>query len=198
MGNFIDLTGKKFGKLTVIKRHGITKNNAVTWECKCECGKTTYIEGVHIREGHTKSCGCLNYTHRMSRTRQYQIWAKMIDRCYNTKIKSYKYYGQKGVKVCDKWRTFEGFWEDMQDGYADNLSIDRIDFNGNYEKLNCRWVPFSEQGKNRSNVEIIEYNGEKHNLREWAMLYGFKYRTLHQRVKQYNWPIEKALTTPIK
>lgn len=209
MGKFIDLTGQKFGLLTVLKRHSASRNGSIKWECLCECGNKTIVRGDGLKSGHVKSCGCLqikavmkiagkNKTHGLTRTRQYKCWYAMIDRCLNPHCAKYKIYGGRGIKICDKWLAFDGFWEDMQEGYKDNLTLDRVDVNGNYEKSNCRWATAKQQSNNTRVNHIMEYNGEKRTISEWAELYNFKYATLRRRICELNWPIEKALTTPIK
>jgi len=195
MGKFIDLTGKTYGKLTVIRKSNV--EYPFKWECRCDCGKFAVVNGIDLQRKHTKSCGCLCSKHEMSGTRFYRIWGGMKGRCLNSNHPKVKDYGGRGIKVCDKWLAFNGFWEDMCEGYSNELTIERIDVNGNYEKSNCRWATWLEQGKNKRDLIIFEYKNETHNLREWSILYGIKYRTLHQRIK-YNWSIEKALTTPTK
>jgi hypothetical protein len=205
MGQFVDSTGKKFGMLTAIKRDGVSNGGVVIWLCKCDCGNETHVYGSHLRNGHTISCGCYNrefnqktlfqrsvITHHMSGTRPYKIWFGIIKRCNNPKSKSYVKYGARGIAVCDKWLTFEGFWEDMQEGYSDDLSIDRINVNGNYNKINCRWATNKEQCNNRRNNVIIDYGGEKYTLIQLSEKYKIQYDVLRYRLI-HKWPIEKAL-----
>ena len=151
----IDLTGKKFGRLTVIsfKRRKKLKGfnrSARLWNCLCDCGNEVIVEGTALRSGHTKSCGCLalevRTTHGMTNTRQYKIFIDMKIRCDD---KGFEGYGGRGISYDPKWITFEGFWEDMSEGYADNLTLDRIDPNGNYTKENCRWITKTLQTRNR-------------------------------------------------
>lgn len=138
----------------------------------------------------------------MSNTRIYRCWDRMKHRCYNSKNKDYRHYGGRGIKVCDEWLDdtwgFTNFyyWA-MNNGYSDNLTIDRIDVNGNYEPLNCRWATIIEQRNNmRSNV-VLTYKGETHNLKQWSKILGLNYRTLCLRYER-GWSVDTILNTPVK
>lgn len=111
---------------------------------------------------------------------------------------SYKNYGGRGIDVCEKWMTFKGFWEDMQEGYADNLSLDRIDNDSGYRKENCRWVSMRKQQRNRGNNHKLAYNGEEKCIAEWAELLNINYRSLYSRIYIYGWSVEKAIETPAR
>lgn len=162
----IDLTGQRFGRLTVIKRSGQDKWGAATWECQCDCGNSAIARGYHLRKQAISSCGCLmreqtsarmkahhtggNFKHYGTHTRLYQIWANMKTRCFNAKNRAYKWYGAVGITICTEWLKFEGFqkWA-LQSGYQDNLTIERINPFENYEPANCKWIPKSEQRSNQ-------------------------------------------------
>lgn len=153
-----DLTGNRYSRLAVLQFSQKIKNMNY-WVCKCDCGKVVSVRQDHLKSGKTKSCGCFkrenaattNTTHGMTRTRLYNIWGLMKDRCSNQKNNRYKYYGGRGIKVCGEWNyNFMVFYDwAMSHGYADDLSIDRINNDGNYEQGNCRWATDLEQGRNK-------------------------------------------------
>lgn len=205
----IDMTGRKIGRLTVkCRAEHKGKRTGAFWKCECECGNEVVVYGSELRKGETKSCGCLHKeelskrarTHGLSGKRIYRIWQTMIKRCHKPNFERYKDYGGRGIEVCPEWKnSFEKFHEwAMANGYKENLTIDRIDTNGNYEPSNCRWVTYKVQGNNTRRNHYIEYNGERHTMAEWAEIKGMKLQTLAARINIYKWPIEKALTTPVK
>ncbi len=155
----INLIGNKYGRLTVISFAGVKKERT-TWLCRCECGNEIIVDRNNLRTGHTQSCGCYkkqrmaegNTTHghflKGKQTRLYAIWAGIKRRCLNPNVKTFKYYGARGIKICDEWMEFEPFkdWS-LAHGYADTLSIDRINALGNYEPSNCQWITRSENSR---------------------------------------------------
>lgn len=155
-----DLTGERFGRLVVLEKAAPNKRyHGSMWVCKCDCGKTTIANAQNLKSGNTTSCGCFgrirkreqNIKHGMSNTRLHRIWKAMHTRCYNSNFFAFKYYGGRGIKVCDEWlHNFQAFHDwSMANGYQDNLTIDRIDANGNYEPSNCRWLTMAEQNQNK-------------------------------------------------
>lgn len=192
MGKYIDLKGKKFGRLTAEKRNGSDKYNNCLWQCKCDCGNTIIVRGNSLRCGNTTSCGCHRLEqlkkkvvkHGKAETRIYHEWNKIKQRCFNKNDKAFKNYGGRGITVTEEWqKDFNAFYSwAMANGYADNLTIDRINVNGNYEPNNCRWVTFVEQQNNRRNNHFVEHNGETHTIAEWARILHKPYTTLHKRI----------------
>ena len=209
MSKRIDLTGQKFERLKVIRYAG-TKKGCAMWECQCKCGKKIITKGKYLRNGDTKSCGCLikelaiermkqrNTTHGMRNTRLYAIWHGMKQRTLEQTNKAYENYGGRGIEICEEWKNFEKFkqWA-LKNGYEDGLTIDREDNNGDYCPENCRWATYKTQANNRSNNVLIEYNGETKTVSQWAEEKGIRNDTLRLRLKR-GWSIAKALETPAR
>ena len=156
MSKHIDLTGEKFGLLTVLKKTTSYRTQP-RYICKCDCGVEKTIRSCHLVTGYTKSCGCLakirptkhGQAKRKNKSFEYQIWGSMIQRCHNSKNKSYNNFGARGIIVCERWRDFSNFLEDMGEKPTQEHSIDRIDVNGNYEPSNCRWATTDIQSLNK-------------------------------------------------
>lgn len=159
MGKFEDLTGRRFGRLTVLGQCGRNPSNKILWSCACDCGGQTKTTTQKLKSGASRSCGCYNRdrvreyftTHGGRHTRLFSIWSSMKTRCYNPKSKSYRYYGEKGVSICPEWlHDFGAFqkWA-IANGYQDDLTIDRINVDGDYCPENCRWATWHEQRMNQ-------------------------------------------------
>ena len=179
-----DLTGQRFGRLVVLSlvADDAGAKKQTRWFCECDCGNRLFVLAGNLRSGNTKSCGCLqreiavkrNTTHGQSGTRLYVAWQHMIGRCTRKNVKDYNLYGGRGITVCSEWiSSFEAFrdWA-LANGYADSLTIDRIDVNGNYCPENCRWVSHSEQQQNKTNNTFVEYNGETKTASDWARIFN--------------------------
>lgn len=201
MNNLRDLIGKKFGKLTIIKRVENDKNDRTQYLCKCDCGKEKIIRGSSITSGNTRSCGCLSgrkKTQELYNTRIYKIWSNIKSRCTNPNYKRFQDYGGRGISVCKDWNKFDNFkdWA-MSNGYADNLTIDRIDNNGNYEPNNCRWVTQKINSHNKRNNLYFTHQNKTQCLKEWAEELNIDYILLYNRIIKRKWNFEKAIITPI-
>lgn len=190
------MTGREFGRLTVIKRAedqiSPSGRRRVTWLCQCECGNRTIVLGDNLKKGVSQSCGCLRtevlhdlrVTHGETDTKLYGVWLAMRRRCDLPTSTYYRHYGGRGIQVCDEWRqSFETFrdWANAH-GYAEGLSIDRIDNNKGYNPENCRWVDCVVQANNRRSNRLLTWNGETHNLTQWARIRGINPHTLHTRL----------------
>ena len=205
MSRIKDLTGQRFGRLTALHLgENDPKTGKVRWVCQCDCGNVVQVKSNALVTGNTTSCGCYNgcchKKHGETNTRLFNIWYGIKKRCCLTYCNGYKHYGGRGIKVCNEWlESFETFKEwALANGYQDNLSIDRIDVNGNYEPSNCRWTTLKQQANNKTDSFFVEYNGVTHTLKEWSEILNINYRTLFSRIRQSKWSIEKAFTTPVR
>ena len=209
----IDLTGQKFGKLTVVERaSNVGKHTA--WLCRCDCGSDGFVvRSDYLKNGHTQSCGCFkskcseerlrnivanNKTHGMSKTRLYSEWQTIKKRCYCPKNIGYDMYGGRGITVCDEWlNDFQAFYDwSMSHGYQDDLTIDRKNVNKGYSPDNCRWVTMEVQGNNKRNNILLTYENKTQTLSQWAREKGLKYSKLRIRIKILKWDTDRALNTP--
>lgn len=207
MPKFKDIIGQKFGKLTVIKLDHIkrTNRNLYYYLCECDCGNKHIVLKSSLLNGLTRSCGCYNTQvrkeqckkraiHNLTDTRLHSIWEKMRGRCYCKTGSDYKNYGGRGISICDEWQEFLPFYNwAINNGYRENLTIDRINVNGNYEPSNCRWATQKTQQRNRRNNVLITYNNETHCLVEWAEIFKIPYKLFHQRLTRDKIPFEKAI-----
>lgn len=197
-----DLRGRRFGRLLVLERSENvfypSGKPQTTWKCQCDCGNEIVVGAQLLKSGKTKSCGCIVNTQAgLSHTRQYTIWKQMISRCQNVHDQAFSDYGSRGIEVCKEWLGEYGFqnfykWS-IKNGYADNLTIDRINVNGNYEPSNCRWATMKEQQNNRRNNRFLDLNGEKHTIAQWSEITRINAGTIRSRLK-LGWSIEDTLT----
>ena len=212
MGNFIDLTGQKFGRITVLKLNGSrSTSNKPFWDCVCDCGTHFKTISDSLRGGLSKSCGCLRKerglsirtTHGLTTTRKYarecSAWYDMIQRCNNPDLSNYAYYGGRGISVCNRWlESFENFFKDMgPKPKGGRWGLDRIDNNKGYYKANCRWASDTQQARNTRGNVLVTLNGETKCVAEWCEIKVLRRGTFENR-RKLGWSIEKALTTPIR
>lgn len=196
MNKVKDLTGKRFGRLTVI---GIDDRNTkrTYWNCMCDCGNVKSVRSDILQRGTTMSCGCYkkevdrinltaNHKHKMSGTRIYGIWTGMKQRCYNEHDARYCRYGGRGIKVCEEWKAdFSAFYEwALANGYGENLTIDRIDNDGDYCPENCRWSTNVEQCNNRSTNITIKIGNATKTLTQWCEIFELDFKTIDARYRR--------------
>ena len=192
LSRFIDLTGKRFGKLIVLRRDNDAIGRGTCWICQCNCGNTKSITTQSLSNG-TKSCGCIRIAkitkHGMSGTPFHSVWRDMKDRCDNRHNIQYKSYGGRGITVCERWggadNGFENFMHDMGSGYRKGLQIDRIDNNKGYSPDNCRWATPIQNARNRRTNVYLSMNGKRMLLVEWAKYLGVKSCSVTDRIKRH-------------
>ncbi|MGI9491753.1 MAG: hypothetical protein ACR2QF_05050 [Geminicoccaceae bacterium] len=204
--------GLKVGSLTVIEFLG-SRDQQKRWHCICKCGhkveKTTKAINGAIRRKSDISCGCValenvvrlgksKRKHGLSGTRLESIRNSMVRRCTQPWRDNYRYYGGRGIKVCDDWKNDPKAFYDwaLSNGYKENLSIERIDVDGNYEPSNCKFVPWEKQSANRRNNIKITFAGQTKCLTAWAREFGIRHHTLKARLNR-GWSIERALMEPV-
>lgn len=193
-----DITGQRFGRLIVVKFIPMNErdNRDRQWLCKCDCGNYVQVNGTKLRSGHTNSCGCLiadrtretcqKFKHQDKR--MYQKYHGIMQRCYDVGFRKYSNYGGRGIRVCDEWADkdtgFDAFYEwAVQNGYSPELTIDRIDVNGNYCPENCRWITNQENQNNKRTNVFLTYNGETHSMTEWSRILNIPYTTIRYHVR---------------
>ena len=199
-----DLTGKRFGRYTVVRRADsyISKTGSYQsrWLCRCDCGNERIVFAQALKSGNSLSCGCYQKDavtkHGWKGSRLYGIWHNMKHRCTNQNCKEYRNYGGRGISVCEEWMEFSPFkdWA-LDNGYSDALTIDRIDVDGNYEPTNCRWVSAKVQANNRRNNNYITVAGETRTITEWSTLSGISRQAIRWRL-QHGWTTEDAVKQP--
>lgn len=196
------LTGKSFGRLTVISFFKILNHKAY-WNCLCECGALKKVSGADMTAGKIVSCGCYrnklvvdrSKTHGEShKTKEYTSWLHLNGRCKSVTNKHYHNYGGRGITVCERWNVYENFLADMGRAPSPKHSIERKDNNKGYSPENCKWATSKEQSNNRRTNILIEYDGEVRNIGQWALKLNINRGTLESRLKR-GWSIDRALTT---
>ena len=203
-----NLLGQRFGRLVVIApaaRVGIKRD--ARWLCRCDCGAEKAVGAACLKSGRARSCSCLRRevtakrmtVHGDSRVGKreplYGVWAGILRRCNNPHDGTYERYGARGIRVCERWLSYENFKADMGPTYRRGLSIERNDNNGNYQPENCRWATRKEQCRNRRSSFFIEYRGERRTVVEWGEILGVRWARIHARIKA-GWPVERAMTQP--
>lgn len=205
----IDLSKQTFGKLTVVSFAGM-RNNGAVWNCRCECGVEKPVSSNVLRMGKARSCGCgqvqsvtvhglFKAAPGSNKNPAFPCWQAMLGRCLVVTHGSYNNYGAKGIKVCDRWLSFDNFFEDIGPRPSKKHTLDRYpDGYGDYEPGNVRWATAVEQAANRKSTYRIEFGGELKSLSEWSILKGIDACVIYERLEQYGWTIEEALTTPVR
>jgi hypothetical protein len=203
--NFVNLTGKVFGRLTVVEYAGY-ENRKTHWYCKCDCGTTLKVLSNSLQSGNTKSCGCLtadvskitHTKHSLSKTRLYKTWQEMLQRCNNPNEPAYKDYGARGITVCKEWKDYMVFhnWA-ANNGYENTLTIERKNVNGNYEPNNCKWATIKEQQNNKRTCIFITFRNKTQSLNNWSIELNMSYSALIGRCR-LGWSIDKMFNTPSK
>ena len=198
--NSVIYYGQTFGNLTVLGLSLIPRkgpNQKPIYICKCSCGKVVELKEHELISGHKKSCGCLHRKYVLSmKGRLYETWKNMRRRCNDQRNNRWAHYGGKGIKICSQWNDYLNFrtWA-YSNGYREDLTIDRIDVDGDYCPENCRWATAKEQANNTTRNRYIEYKGNNYTVSELATLLSLSYSTLQHRLDN-DWPIEKIISQP--
>lgn len=198
----------KYGHLKPIARVADVVPRNTKWVCECDCGNTVEVLSCNLLGGKTKSCGCRRFPsrkgkytkHGRARTAEYKIWNGIKQRCLNPNQTGYEHYGGRGITVCDRWASpdgFAAFFEDMGPRPSPELTVERRDNNGPYSPENCYWGTESEQGRNKRNNRLITFNGETLCMAAWAERNGLSLGALKQRLRA-GWDVGRALTTPVR
>lgn len=187
-----ELVGQRFNHFVILERKGTTKDGHSTWLCRCDCGIEKVISRSNLKQ--TKSCGCQRYKHGKTNTYIYHIWSSMTQRCTNPNNKSYYLYGARGITICDRWKQFENFFNDMGERPTNKHQIERINNNQGYYQSNCKWATPEEQGSNKRNNHMISFRDKTQCVSKWSRDTGIHEQTLWRRIK-LGWSTKKLLTT---
>lgn len=189
----IDLTGRQYGRLTVVSFSHRSSNHTSIWNCCCDCGKLKTVWSTSLYSGASTSCGCSRIKHGHSGNPLYTVWITMNRRCHNPEASDFARYGGRGIKVCERWRgSFEAFFEDVKEGYRSGLSLDRIKGREGYSPENHRWATSRQQARNRCNNRRINTPEGIMLVCEAAERFGINKETLYSRVRQ-GWPESRLL-----
>ena len=205
----LNLLGNRYGKLVVISDAGSKLGSCgkkfTKWLCQCDCGKQKEILTSSLLRGRTLSCGCLKTNchkiHGYSKTENlYTAWNSIKRRCLNKNDKAYKYYGGRGISICDEWsNNYVSFREwCMENGYKNGLTIDRIDPNGNYEPKNCRLATMAQQNDNKRTTYKFDVDGKKYTITELSKKYNINRKVIYYRLFRLGWDLNDAITKPVK
>lgn len=201
-----DLSNIKFDKLTPIECFSRGENKSALWRCRCDCGSEIVITASALKQNRPHSCqSCKSakmwntrQSHRESKSRLYRIYYNMRKRCENENAVNYHNYGARGITVCDEWKSYSNFstWA-KNNGYTDELTLERVNGDKGYSPENCRWATYKEQANNTRQNRYFTFNGETLTLTEWSARLGISKNTISQRLK-YGWSVEEALSTPVR
>lgn len=201
MAAFRDLSGQKFGRLVVIERgpDRVGRRGVANWACLCDCGRSLHVPGGALTSANTRSCGCIRIelitTHGNSKHPLYNTWRNMIRRCHDEGNKLYRYYGARGISVCNEWHGADGFRRFVEDMGPKpvGLTLERVNNDGQYSKGNCRWETYTTQERNRRSNRLITYEGKTACLSEWAAAFGISHAALSWRLSK-GMPLDRAMT----
>lgn len=211
MAKIFNITGQRFGRLTAIHYADTTRHKKRRWLCQCDCGNTVIVAANALLKKNTSSCGCLwrekmaatkgpispAFRHGKRWTPEYRTWVNIKKRCYNPNARHWKDYGGRGIKMCDEWKNdFMAFYRDMAPR-PECATIDRIHNDGNYSPENCRWATPKQQGNNHRGNHLLTFNGETHNVTEWAKIRGLTRKAIYLRI-HFGWSIERTLNQPLR
>lgn len=196
MGKHVrDIVGKKFGRLTVLRRSALP--GRIRWLCACECGKEVDVFSFNLVRGNTVSCGCARIRHGLTNSRVHGIWRSMLQRCENPNNDAFHNYGERGIVVCKRWHEFDAFFADMDHPPDETATLERVNNNGPYQKSNCIWASRKVQLNNRRGNHVISAFGRQQSIALWAQEFGINENTLRNRLIRAKMDPETALSAPM-
>ena len=203
MAGIKDITGQRFGRLTIVSKVPHIPCERIKWNCLCDCGNTKIVSSANLPR--TKSCGCLavakhklgmNHKHGMCDTRVYNCWGGMVNRCTNPHNSAFSRYGKRGITVCSRWLDFENFFYDMGHKPTPEHSIERHDNNKGYNPCNCYWATRQDQSNNRRSNKWITHNGLTLTYTQWGEKLFNNRKTIHNRISRLGWTETDAMSIP--